>query len=194
MTGGIGTPEREAIWEVFGHPDVIVLWALHALKRVDVAERTFHDMPGWSRPMHETTLIETEQQKAYPGLRVRRDGDAVVVHIPMRFYRRNGRNMIIAEGDAVAVPTRPTSTSANQTLVEAIAKGHLWQQQLESGEYASLDDLAQAVGRCRLRCRCRSYSLQPKAYSLLFCEAEEGSAGEVERAEGEVGVGASVVK
>ncbi len=96
--------------------------------------------------MHETTRIETEQQKAYPGLRVRRDGDAVLVHIPMRFYRRNGRNMIIAEGDAEAVPTRPTANLANQTLVEAIAKGHHWQAQLESGEYASLDDLAQAVG------------------------------------------------
>jgi len=71
--------------------------------------------------MHETTRIETEQQKAcpertrsrrpraesrgaYPGLRVRREGDAVVVHIPMRFYRRNGRNMIVAEGDAEAMP------------------------------------------------------------------------------------------
>ncbi|NLF32321.1 MAG: hypothetical protein GX591_15705, partial [Planctomycetes bacterium] len=96
--------------------------------------------------MHETTRIETEQQKTYPGLRVRRDGDAVVVHIPMRFYRRNGRNMILTEGDAEAVPTRPTSNPANQTLVEAIAKGHRWQAQLESGEYASLDDLAQAAG------------------------------------------------
>jgi len=96
--------------------------------------------------MHETTRIETEQQKAYPGLRVRRDGDAVVVHIPMRFHRRNGRNMIIAEGDAEAVPTRPTGIPANQTLVEAIAKGHRWQEQLESGDFASLDDLAQAVG------------------------------------------------
>jgi len=54
--------------------------------------------------------------------------------------------MILAEGDAEAVPTRPTATPANQKLVEAIAKGHLWQEQLESGEYASLDDLAQAVG------------------------------------------------
>ncbi|MFW6154650.1 MAG: hypothetical protein ACOC95_05490 [Planctomycetota bacterium] len=82
--------------------------------------------------MHETTLIETEQE-AYPGLRVRRDGDAVVVHIPMRFYRRNGRNMIITdlsrrsrqaktEGDAEAVPTTQNNAkSANQTLVEAIA-------------------------------------------------------------------------
>ncbi|NLF32029.1 MAG: hypothetical protein GX591_14225 [Planctomycetes bacterium] len=98
------------------------------------------------KKVHETTLIETEQQKAYPGLRVRRDGDAVLVHIPMRFYRRNGRNMIITEDDAEAVSARPAANPANQTLVEAIAKGYRWQEQLESGEYASLDDLAQAVG------------------------------------------------
>jgi hypothetical protein len=31
------------------------------------------------------------------------------------------------------------------TLIEAIAKGHRWQAQLESGEYASLEDLAKDV-------------------------------------------------
>ena len=70
----------------------------------------------------------------------------------MRFYRRNGRNMILTEGDAEAVPTRPTASPANQTLVEAIAKGHRWQAQLESAEYASPDDLAQAVGVLVRRC------------------------------------------
>ena len=35
---------------------------------------------------------------------------------------------------------------ANPTLIEAIAKGHRWQAQLESGEYPSLEDLAKDVG------------------------------------------------
>lgn len=98
--------------------------------------------------MHETTLIENEQQDRYPGLRVRRDGDAVVVHIPVRFRRRNGRQMILTEGDAVAVPAaqRDASEGGNQTLIEAIAKGHRWQEQIEAGEYTSLEDLAHAVG------------------------------------------------
>ncbi|MFP4217133.1 MAG: hypothetical protein ACLFVH_14530 [Phycisphaerae bacterium] len=38
--------------------------------------------------MHETTLIQSKQQTRYPGLRVRRDGDAIVVHVPARFRRR----------------------------------------------------------------------------------------------------------
>ena len=60
-----------------------------------------HD--GILSPSKETTLIEDQQQELYPGLRVRRDGEAVVV-LPMQLRRRNGRQMILTEGDAVAVP------------------------------------------------------------------------------------------
>ncbi|NOZ77576.1 MAG: hypothetical protein GXP48_00075, partial [Acidobacteria bacterium] len=99
--------------------------------------------------MHDTTLIENQQQGRYPGLRVRRDGDVVVVHIPACFRRRNGRCMILTDGEPVAVSSTQRDTDANggnRTLIEAIAKAHRWQQQLESGEYTSLEDLAQAVG------------------------------------------------
>jgi len=91
--------------------------------------------------MHETS-IENEQQPRYPGLRVHRDGDAVVVHIPVRFRRRNGRQMILTDGDQPAAPGR----DANQTLIEAIAKAHRWQEQIEAGHYAGIEDLAQAIG------------------------------------------------
>ena len=99
--------------------------------------------------MHETTLIEDERQDCYPGLRVRREGEAVVVHIPMRMRRRNGQCMVVTEGDAVPVSAAQhveATSEANRTLIEAIAKGHRWQAQLESGEYASLEDLAKDVG------------------------------------------------
>ncbi|OQB85387.1 MAG: hypothetical protein BWX88_01835 [Planctomycetes bacterium ADurb.Bin126] len=97
--------------------------------------------------MHE--LIENQQQDRYPGLRVRRDGDAVVVHIPMRLRRRNGRCMVMAEGEAEPVSAAKhveDTGGANRILIEAIAKGHRWQAQLESGEYAGLEDLAKDVG------------------------------------------------
>ena len=105
--------------------------------------------------MHDTTLIEDQQKDRYPGLRVRRDGDAVVVHIPMRLRRRNGRCMVLTEGEAAPVSAAQHVAShsgggggggGNRTLIEAIAKGHRWQAQLESGEYASLEDLAKDVG------------------------------------------------
>lgn len=99
--------------------------------------------------MHDTTLIEDQQQGRYPGLRVRRDGDTVVVHIPMRLRRRNGRCMVLTEGEASPVSAAQhveDTNGGNRTLIDAIAKGHRWQAQLESGEYASLEDLAKDVG------------------------------------------------
>jgi len=100
-------------------------------------------------PPKGTTLIENQQQNRYPGLRVRRNGDAVVVHIPARFRRRNGRCMILTDGKPIAASSTQRDTSgsgANRTLIEAIAKAHRWQEQIESGEYSSLEDLARAVG------------------------------------------------
>ena len=99
--------------------------------------------------VHDTTLIEDQQKDHYPGLRVRRDGDAVVVHVPMRMRRRNGQCMVVTEGETVPVSAAQhveDTSGANRTLIEAIAKGHRWQAQLESGEYPSLEDLAHAVG------------------------------------------------
>jgi len=92
--------------------------------------------------MHETAAIENEQERRYPGLRVRRENGAVVVHIPMRFRRRNGRQMILTEGQ----PSGACESDANHTLIDALAKAHRWQEQLESGEYTSIEDLARAVG------------------------------------------------
>ena len=92
--------------------------------------------------MHDTAVIENEQKRRYPGLRVRREGEAVVVHVPVRYHRRNGRQMLLTPEDHQWKPER----TANQTLVEAIAKAHRWQEQIESGEHASIEDLAHAVG------------------------------------------------
>jgi len=92
----------------------------------------------------DTAVIETEQKRRYPGVRVRHEGEAVVVHIPVRFHRRNGRQMILTDGKPADAPA--PQRDANQTLIEAIAKAYRWQEQIESGEYACIEDLAQAVG------------------------------------------------
>ena len=92
--------------------------------------------------MTDTAQVEDGQQRAYPGLTVRRDGDAIVVRIPVRFYRRNGRQMVLARGSGRAEPERET----NGALVAAIAKAYRWQEQLESGEYATMEELAAANG------------------------------------------------
>ena len=87
--------------------------------------------------------VEKSQQEDYPGLTVIRDGDAIVVRIPVRFYRRNGRQMVLTHGDnGQSSPDRET----NGSLVSALGKAYRWQEQLESGEYTGVDELAAANG------------------------------------------------
>ena len=67
----------------------------------------------------------------------------------MRLRHRNGKQVILAEGEVVRVSAArhvEDTSGANRTLIEAIAKGHRWQEQIESGEYAGVEDLATAVG------------------------------------------------
>ena len=77
----------------------------------------------------------------YPGRRVERHGDETVVTIPVNFRRRNGRQMI---------KTMNLNSEAQYTadvdnhLILAIAKAFQWQDELESGEFGSLDEFAQA--------------------------------------------------
>ena len=92
--------------------------------------------------MRNISEIEREQSASYPGLTVRQDADAIVVHVPMRLYRRTGRNIIVMPDDQTAERGR----QANEPLVEAVAKAHRWQEQLESGKYADITDLAAALG------------------------------------------------
>ena len=88
--------------------------------------------------------VERSQQEDYPGLTVIRDGAAIVVRIPVRFYRRNGRQMVLTHGGNNVHGDE--ERESNGTLVSALAKAYRWQEQLESGEYAGLEDLAAANG------------------------------------------------
>ena len=93
--------------------------------------------------MTDATKVQNDQQENCPGLTVTRDGDAIVVRIPVRFHRRNGRQMVLTHGDdGIAEADRET----NGSLVSDLAKAYRWQEQLESGEYAGLEDLAAANG------------------------------------------------
>ena len=92
--------------------------------------------------MRNISEIELEQSVTYPGLTIRQDADAIVVHVPMRLYRRTGRNIIVMPDGQTAERGR----KANEPLVEAIAKAHRWQEKLEAGKYADITDLAEALG------------------------------------------------
>ena len=88
----------------------------------------------------ETTFAVSDSK-----ITVRRDGGKVVVSVPVRFYRRNGRQMILADS-IESESDLDESGLPNNALLTAIAKAYSWQDQLESGEFEDLEDIAKANG------------------------------------------------
>jgi ParB-like chromosome segregation protein Spo0J len=85
----------------------------------------------------------TTQRPTYRPSQVRRDGDYVVLSIPMTFRRRNGRREIILPqgADGIAAP----QPAPNRSLVLALARAWRWQEMLDSGEVTSVDELAKRL-------------------------------------------------
>jgi hypothetical protein len=69
------------------------------------------------------------------------DGSTITVFVPMVWRRRGGRKVIVAPPgcDGWAPPLR-----IDNTLIKALARAHRWQRMLESGEYATLAEMADA--------------------------------------------------
>ncbi len=77
-----------------------------------------------------------------PAVDVCHENDAVVVRIPVKFYRRNGRQSILTVADAADAKSR----ADRDALVLALARAWRWQEELESDQYATVEDLASAKG------------------------------------------------
>ncbi len=64
----------------------------------------------------------------------------ITVHVPIQFVRRGGRKeMQMPEG--AALPRQ-----ADSTLVKALARAFRWKRMLESGEFATIAELAEREG------------------------------------------------
>ena len=78
------------------------------------------------------------------GVQTRLDGTTLVVRIPMRFQRRGGRKRIVTpDGSEIVRTAKP---QPDGTLVKALARAWRWQRMLESSEYGTLAELADAEG------------------------------------------------
>ncbi len=70
-----------------------------------------------------------------------RDQRILTVRVPLAIRRRGGRKLVIAPDSA---PWTPPRARIDSTMVKAIARAHRWKRLLESGQYASLAELAAA--------------------------------------------------
>jgi hypothetical protein len=74
-------------------------------------------------------------------IRLSPDGSTITVFLPMAWRRRAGRKVIVAPPgcDDWAPPPK-----IDDALVKALARAHRWQRLLESGEYGTLAEMADA--------------------------------------------------
>jgi hypothetical protein len=70
------------------------------------------------------------------------DGETITVHIPLTFRKRGGRKLVVTPDGAAWAP-RPRVDNA---MVKALARAFRWRRMLDTGEYATLEDVARAKG------------------------------------------------
>lgn len=70
------------------------------------------------------------------------DGETLTVQIPLRLRKRGGRKLIVApEGAAARAPQRARVDNA---MVKAVARAFRWRKVLETGVYATIEEIAAA--------------------------------------------------
>ena len=71
-----------------------------------------------------------------------KDGRTITVHIRIKLRHQGGRKQVVTP--AGATPWIPTPSRVDNTLVKAIVRAHRWRDMMESGDYATVRDLAKA--------------------------------------------------
>ncbi|MCX6343458.1 MAG: hypothetical protein NT018_00115 [Armatimonadetes bacterium] len=66
----------------------------------------------------------------------------LIVDIPMRLKKRGGRRIIVPE----RLQSTDTKHNYSESLALAITRAHLWKELIDSGKFASISELAQAIG------------------------------------------------
>ena len=67
--------------------------------------------------------------------------DSLTLHVPLRLARRGGRKEMVLPEGAPAPRSR-----IDNTLVKALARAFRWKRMLESGEFATIAELAEREG------------------------------------------------
>lgn len=70
------------------------------------------------------------------------DGRTVTVRVPISIRRRGGRKLVVAPSGVD--PWAPPRARIDNTMVKALARAHRWRRMLESGAFATVQDLAAA--------------------------------------------------
>jgi hypothetical protein len=71
------------------------------------------------------------------------DDRSMTVRVPISIRRRGGRKLVLAP-DGSDITTAPVVRHIDNAMVKAIARAFRWRDMLESGEYATIREIANA--------------------------------------------------
>jgi hypothetical protein len=71
------------------------------------------------------------------------DDQTVTVRVPISIRRRGGRKLVLAP-DGTNLTAAPVCRHLDNAMVKAIARAFRWREMLESGEYATIREIANA--------------------------------------------------
>ena len=66
--------------------------------------------------------------------------ETVTLHVPFRIVRRGGRKEMQLPAGA------PSQRKTDNTMIKALARAFRWKRMLESGEFATISELAESEG------------------------------------------------
>jgi hypothetical protein len=66
--------------------------------------------------------------------------DTITVHVPFSLVKRGGRKEMVLPVD------RSTPRQTDDTLIKALARAFRWKRMLDTGEYATINELAEREG------------------------------------------------
>jgi hypothetical protein len=70
------------------------------------------------------------------------DAHTAPVHVPLRLRKRGGRKLVIGEIGPARSPL--SLDGSRRTILKALGRAYRWKRMLESGDFASITDLAAA--------------------------------------------------
>jgi hypothetical protein len=74
-----------------------------------------------------------------PSAKLSRAGRTLIIRVPLPPRRRGGRKFVVGPGGITWTGRR---VAVDNAVIKALARAHRWKAMLESGEYASLTELA----------------------------------------------------
>ena len=74
--------------------------------------------------------------------KIKSDGRTITVRVPISIRKRGGKKIVLAPDGTVRDPSISRCQQVDNSMVKALARAFRWRELLESGEYATIVEIA----------------------------------------------------